>query len=228
MGGRRLTVKNVQICGMQAQVTRKPIRNMYLRIRPDDGTLLISAPMQLPDSEIRRFVESRMEWILRHRGQTQRERETAGRETVFLWGKEYPIRYQALGCGEKERIETDGSTVTFYVHGQERRKELEDAWYTEELRRVLPRYTQKWERITGLAAAEWKIRNMKTRWGSCTVRTRRIRLASQLAALPAECLEYVIVHELMHLREAGHNERFWALVESYCPNYREIRRRMRG
>ena len=61
MGGRRLTVKNVQICGMQAQVTRKPIRNMYLRIRPDDGTLLISAPMQLPDSEIRRFVESRME-----------------------------------------------------------------------------------------------------------------------------------------------------------------------
>lgn len=193
-----LRIEELTICGMKTLVMRKEIRNLYLRVRPEDGALLVSAPVRATKRQIQGMIEGRMDWIGK-----QRERlaaDGAGLRSVRLWGKEYP------GVCDQELLLK---------------------WYREELLRELPRYTAKWEAITGLSAEDWSVRIMKTRWGSCTPKTRRIRLAAQLAAYPPECLEYVIVHELMHFYEANHGRRFWSLVERYCPDFREIRKLLR-
>ena len=156
------------------------------------------------------------------------EKEYKTGEIHDLWGMPYELDVQR--SLKKPVTELRGSRiymrVTAHSTVEERRKQL-DQWYQEQLRQVLPELVEKYESIVGKKVSEWRFRRMKTRWGSCQIQKKRICLNIQLAEMPQECLEYVIVHELTHLYERGHNQRFWGLVDQFYPRWRDVKRKMR-
>lgn len=208
-------------------VTRKRVRNLNLRVHRD-GSVTLSIPLRTSLSAAQAFLDSRVGWIARHRERvlaraaTDEASRDAGVAEAPLWGKMVDAHAAAalLGIVEAAGGDTDAGDSTRL--GVEQVKEL----YRRELTRVLPEVVAWAEPLIGVHATHWTLRSMKTRWGSCTPKTGRIRINLRLAAFPRECLEYVVVHELTHLLEPSHNERFHELVARVIPNEREIRARL--
>ncbi len=175
--------------GFELHITRKNIKNMYLRVTATDGTLQINAPTQMTDKEIIRFVETRRQWIM---------------EAV-------------------ERVkEKETKTASRPELTQE--EEWKDWTYLKE---ELGRLIAHWAPIMGVKPSGFKIRKMKSRWGSCNVQTHHMTFNLELARVPYECMEYVVVHELSHLIEPSHNERFWKTMENYLPEAKLLRKRLK-
>lgn len=172
------------------EVTRKRIKNMYLRVKNTDGTLSLSAPYGMSDTEIRKFVESKSDWIERTMQEMLVARQLKEQEPVLAPFMEREIRL--------------------------------------ELKRQLQRLIDKWEPVMGVKSAGFTIKKMKTRWGSCNVKSHHLNFNLLLAKVPPECAEYVVVHELTHLLEPSHNARFWSLMEYYLPGSKELRKQLAG
>lgn len=172
------------------EVTRKRIKNMYLRVKDTDGTLSVSAPYGMSDTEIRKFVESKSDWIERTMQEMLVARQLKEQEPVLAPFMEREIRL--------------------------------------ELKRQLQRLIDKWEPVMGVKSAGFTIKKMKTRWGSCNVKSHHLNFNLLLAKVPPECAEYVVVHELTHLLEPSHNVRFWSLMEYYLPGSKELRKQLAG
>ena len=172
------------------EVTRKRIKNMYLRVKDTDGTLSVSAPYGMSDTEIRKFVESKSDWIERTMQEMLVARHLKEQEPVLAPFMEREIRL--------------------------------------ELKRQLQRLIDKWEPVMGVKSAGFTIKKMKTRWGSCNVKSHHLNFNLLLAKVPPECAEYVVVHELTHLLEPSHNARFWSLMEYYLPGSKELRKQLAG
>lgn len=219
--------------GMEARVEKKRIKHMYIRVYPPDGGVTITAPLRTPDEAIRRFAESRAGWVEKQRAKlawqpAKTERTYTTGETCFLWGEPYRLEVMR---GTRDAAFTDGKTIVLQVRGDgtaERRAAVLGNFYRDELARAIPSLLEKGERIVGVRAQEWRIRSMKTRWGSCNTRERRIWLNLRLAQKPPECLGYVIVHELCHLLEHGHNAVFWGYMDRFYPAWREVRKTLNG
>ena len=148
-------------------------------------------------------------------------------ERFDLWGKEYELLvqesarpYQVVLSGERIVMQTGKDSTT------EQREQLLNEWYRMQLQQALTAVLQKCEKLTGLSVNEWRIKNMRTRWGTCNVAKKRIWLNLQLAKKSPECLEYVVVHELVHLLERGHNARFYGYMDRFYPNWKEVRERL--
>ena len=222
----------IVVDGIEVSVTKKAIKNMHLYVKPPDGHVEVSAPIRLNDESIELFIRTKIGWIRRQQEKFEKQprqtaREYMSGEALYVWGRPYDllVSYSNKGNslvlnGEKAILTVRESSTT------EQREKYVNEWYRgilkEEIARVLP----KWERITGLHPTGWQIKNMTTRWGTCNVKTRKIWLNLQLAKKTPECLEYVIVHELMHLIEKSHNGKFVALMDRYLPNWREIRKKL--
>lgn len=172
------------------EVTRKRIKNMYLRVKDTDGTLSVSAPYGMSDTEIRKFVESKSDWIERTMQEMLVARQLKEQAPVLAPFMEREIRL--------------------------------------ELKRQLQRLIDKWEPVMGVKSAGFTIKKMKTRWGSCNVRSHHLNFNLLLVKVPPECAEYVVVHELTHLLEPSHNARFWSLMEYYLPGSKELRKQLAG
>lgn len=172
------------------EVTRKRIKNMYLRVKNTDGTLSVSAPYGMSDTEIRKFVESKSDWIERTMQEMLVARQLKEQEPVLAPFMEREIRL--------------------------------------ELKRQLQRLIDKWEPVLGVKSAGFTIKKMKTRWGSCNVKSHHLNFNLLLAKVPPKCAEYVVVHELTHLLEPSHNARFWSLMEYYLPGSKELRKQLAG
>lgn len=172
------------------EVTRKRIKNMYLRVKDTDGTLSVSAPYGMSDREIRKFVESKSDWIERTMQEMLVARQLKEQAPVLAPFMEREIRL--------------------------------------ELKRQLQRLIDKWEPVMGVKSAGFTIKKMKTRWGSCNVKSHHLNFNLLLAKVPPECAEYVVVHELTHLLEPSHNARFWSLMEYYLPGSKELRKQLAG
>lgn len=212
------------------EVRRKRIKNMYLRVYPREGRVLISAPLFTSDAAIEGFVSSKLPWIRAKLASTASTEQKAGQEaaeaTFYLWGTPYPLT----------RVE--GSTYSLVINdghatfsapatsAPEQREAYLLEWYREKLCHEVSRLLPLWEERTGLRCAEWRTKNMKTRWGSCNTKARRIWLNVQLAKYPRSCLEYVIVHELTHLIEPSHGPRFKAEMDKFLPNWRTTRKEL--
>lgn len=230
----------MQLTNFPITITRKKIKNMYLRVHPD-GTVTISAPKRLSDKAIREFVNSKADWIaaqLQKLEERKRAEQQAGAkrftEPVYLTGE---IHYY-WGCPCKLLVEetTGKSSVEFLENQQnilmhapansttEQRKHLLEEFYRRELKAVVPHLLEKYVVIVGKSPEEWRIRSMKTKWGTCNVRDKRIWLALNLAKKHPKCLEYVIVHELTHLHVPNHSKAFWARMDIYYPEWREVRK----
>lgn len=226
--------QTISMEGIPVEVTFKAIKNMYLRVVPPLGEIRISAPRETPMETVRQFALSKRQWILRKR-LSQAEEIPASPFRYMdgvgctLWGREYHLRTEE-GAG-KEGVELDGSDLIVHAlpgapEGQ--KKEILHRWRKEQLFRAVELLLSRWEPRMGLKVASVSLRQMKTRWGSCTPSKRTIRLNTALASVPEELLEYVLVHEMAHIRQSNHSPLFWSIVGEHLPGWRNSRKRLRA
>lgn len=225
-------MKEILINNIPIEIEKKRIKNMYLRILAPDGRIKVTAPMKVKDEEVFRFINSKLDWIEKHREQLQRQThhkilqyETG--DQLYLWGRKY--RLVIIETKQRGRVKVLENEVILYSKEgstSEQRKRIMDAWYKSALEQELPFLIARWEGKLGVKASSWKIRDMKTRWGTCNIRTKGICFNLQLAKKPMICLEYVVVHELVHLLERSHNHVFKAYMSHYLPEWRNIKKEL--
>lgn len=220
----------MQIGSLALQVNRKAIKNLHISVLPPDGKVRVSAPRHLSDTAIRMAVISRIPWIKRQQKDfadqpRQSERRLVSGETHYLWGQRY--RLDVIERHGKHEVVVRGTTrIKLYVApgaSLEKRFATLNEWYRQQMKERIPVLLKTWQRKIGVSANDWGVKKMKTKWGSCSIAAGRIWLNLDLAKKPPECLEYILVHELVHLLERHHNERFKALMDRHLPNWRESR-----
>lgn len=218
--------------GVEAAVEKKRIKNMYIRVFPPDGRVKITAPLRTPDETIRGFLASHAAWAEKQReklaGRPETEHTYETGEMCFLWGRQYRL---AVVTGSRNTVRAEGPNIILQVREggtPEERAQIMARFYRGELSRAVPPVLEQYERMTGVHASEWRIRDMKTRWGTCNTAKKRVWLNLKLAQKPPECLEYVIAHELAHLLEHSHNAVFWAYMDKFYPDWRAVRARLNG
>lgn len=223
--------EEMEIGGLTIEIARKSnLKNMYIRVNPPEGDVTVSSPMGLKDEDIRLFILKKLPEITKVRDrmvaqERQSKREYVSGESHYLWGR--PYRLQVIHEGKRHKIvKTPTKIVMTVPEGAtvDTKEKIFIEWYRQELNRVLDTIVISCEKKMDVYASEFRIKNMRTRWGTCNIEKRRIWINLQLAKKPAECLEYVVVHELVHLLEKNHTHRFHALVEEYCPTWREAKR----
>jgi predicted metal-dependent hydrolase len=218
---------DIVIRDIPVQVVRKPIKNLHLGVYPPDGQVRVSAPAHLTDDNIRLAVISRLSWIRKQREAFQAQPRQSKREMVtgeshYVFGKRYRLEViERRGC--HEIVVKNSSTLQLFVNPgttQANRTKVLKEWYRQQLKDRVSQLLEQWEPVLGHQVAAWGVRKMKTKWGSCNIQQRRIWLNLELAKKPPECLEYVVVHELVHFLERHHNERFKALMSQFLPQWR--------
>ena len=222
----------VVINGIEVSVTKKALKNMHLYVKPPDGHVEVSAPIYLSDESIELLIRTKIDWIRRQQEKFDRQpRQTAGEyvsgDSLYVWGRQYELLVKYSNKGNSLILDGDKAVLTVRENStaKQRGKDVNE-WYRGILKAEIERVLPKWEQITGLHPDGWQTKNMTTRWGTCNVKTHKIWLNLQLAKKAPECLEYVILHELVHLEEKSHNEKFVALMDKYMPNWRDIRKKL--
>jgi predicted metal-dependent hydrolase len=226
--------QQIIVSGIPVEVVRKEIKNLHLAVYPPGGRVRVAVPSWLRDETVRLAVVSRLGWIRRQRTRfaeqvRQSEREMVTGETHFFRGR--PYRLVVIAREERRaevRTRNDRRMELRVPRGlpaQGRRVAL-NQWYRQELRRRIPALIAKWEPIVGVSVAEWRIRRMRTRWGTCNPTARRVWLNLELAKKQPPCLEYVVVHEMVHLLERHHSPRFQDLMDRFMPNWKQHREQL--
>ena len=226
--------QRLELHGVPVRLMRKNIKNLYIRVKPPAGEVNVSVPLHTSEQRIALFLEEHWDWIEKKREEVVHrkpvvtpEAEYVTGEVHFLWGEPYELLVER--SLKRPLTELRGEQIYMRVNEKstkvERGKQL-DKWYITKLEEKLSELVPRYETIVGRQAAEWRFRRMKTRWGTCNIQKARICLNIQLAEKPLACLEYVVVHELTHLHEAGHNKRFWGLMDRFYPRWREIKKQM--
>ena len=219
----------ITVDGIPVTLTRKRMKNMYLRVR-SDGRAVLSAPLGLPRADIDAFLAAHAAWLRKTVETVQRRPpeapvHTATGETLYLWGAPHVLVVREVP-GALPRAKKDGARIVLTVrpgtdaaHRAAVLKEILRA----ELERAIAARLPVIEHLTGLHAREWRTKDMKTRWGTCNVRARRIWVNLQLVHHPRICLDYLLLHELLHLVETHHNAHFYALMTKYMPAWKDVR-----
>lgn len=219
----------IELGDIVVDVVFKDIKNIHLGVYPPDGKVRISAPERMKLDTIRVFAISKLPWIKQQRRKLiEQERETPreylNRESHYLWGRRYLLRIDYtddfLGVFLRHR-----KIVVRVRPGSDReniRSVLED-WYRETLKEAVKSLLDKWEPILGIKVERFFVQRMKTKWGSCNPAGKSIRLNTELVKKPQDCLEYIVVHEMLHLLEPTHNDRFIGLMDSFMPEWRHRR-----
>ena len=221
--------EQIQLGDIRIEVVRKAIKNVHLSVYPPAGRVRISAPAHLNLETIRVFVIAKLDWIKQQQAKLRAQaretpREFLERESHYLWGQRYLL--QVVEREEAPAVMLRGNKMVLQVRPQcnaAKRQEILENWYREQLKAALPSLISKWEPKLGVCVERFHVQRMKTRWGSCNPQKRSIRLNTELARKPRECLEYLVVHEMVHLLEPTHNERFIALMDRFLPNWRHLR-----
>ncbi len=216
-------------------VVKKPIKNINLSVYPPDGRVRISAPWQVDDATIRAFAIAKLEWIRQKQAKIlARPRQAAKQyisgESHYYKGDRYLLNVIDSNLASKVVIR-DRTRLDLYVKkgsDQEQRTKVLTKWYRQQLKAELPDLIAHWQEIIGVQINDWGVKKMKTRWGTCNIRAKRIWLNLELIKKPPHCLEYVVVHELVHLLERGHGDRFKAYMTQFMPNWRAYKAELNG
>ncbi len=219
----------IQLGDIPVDVVLKDIKNVHLSVHPPTGRVRISAPRRMSLDTIRVFAISKLDWIKQQQTRLrEQERETprdyVERESHYVWGKRYLL--SVVESDESPVIELEHSRMLLRVRpgtDSKKRQTIVERWYREQLKEAVPAMLVRWQPRLGVTAERFFVQRMKTKWGSCNHRARTIRLNTELAKKPAECLEYIVVHELVHLLEPTHNERFVGLLDRNMPHWRSHR-----
>lgn len=226
-------MQQITISDIIIDVVRKDIKNIHLAVNPPTGRVRIAAPLNVTEDTIRLYAISKLGWIKRQqRNFVSQERisprEYKQRESHYFLGRRYLLNI----------IETDGKPtvvlktkkfIEIHIKPGEtttKKHEILTQWYREELKKLIPAIIIKWEVILNVKVDDWQIKQMKTKWGSCNIEKKRIWLNLELAKKPENCLEYIIVHEMVHLLERHHNERFLYYMDTHLPNWRQLKKEL--
>ena len=220
----------IEISGINIEVQKKNIKNLHLVVAPPDGKVRVSAPMHLSDDSIKMFVRTKLGWIKKQQEKfekqpRQSEREYVSGETLYVLGQQYFLRVEYSYKGNFLVLSGNEAILTVRKESTASQREaFVNEWYRALLKEKIEIYLPKWENITGLRCDSWQTKYMTTRWGTCNTNTRKIWLNLQLAKKPIECLEYVILHELAHLKVRNHSKDFVAIMDQYMPYWRETKK----
>jgi predicted metal-dependent hydrolase len=220
----RLTVR-----GIPVEVVRKDIKNLHVGVYPPAGRVRVAAPKRLDTEQVRLAVIQRLSWIKRQRSQFQSAARQTPREMVtgeshYVWGKR--LRLKVVERPGRAHVELDGDRLLLYVpegSDREARAKVLQGWQRSELRRAVPPIIERWEQVIGRTVPQWGIKRMKTKWGSCNRDTGHIWFNLELAKKHPHSLEYVVVHEMAHLRERNHGDAFTKLMDSLLSDWRSRR-----
>lgn len=218
-----------QLGDIRVEVIRKDIKNLHLSVYPPSGVVRIAAPEWMAMEAVRLFAINKLGWIKRQRQKMlaqarQTPREYLQRESHYVWGRRYLLHI--IEKDAPPAIELKHRRLQLQVRpgtSAARRGELLEDWYRTCVKQAMPALLAKWEPIVGCKAGRIYVQRMKTKWGSCNPAARNIRLNTELAKKPPECLEYIVIHELAHLREPTHNTRFVLLMDRLLPHWRDYR-----
>lgn len=225
----------IMVSGIAVDVVRKDIKNLHLGVYPPNGRVRVAAPLVVGDEAVRLAVIDKLAWIRRQRARfaeqpRQSEREMVNGESHYFLGRRYRLRvHEQDGPG---RVALRGiATLDLFVRAGSSAAQREAVllrWYREQLNTLIPRLLEKWQPELGVRVSGWGVKKMKTKWGSCNVDARRVWLNLDLAKKPPQCLEYIVVHELVHLLERHHNERFTGLMDRFMPQWQQRREALNG
>ena len=217
----------IEVRGLAIEVVHKDIRNLHVGVYPPSGRVRVAAPLRINDEAVRLAVISRLAWIRRQRHhftsqERQSQREFVTGESHYFQGRRY-----RLSVIEREGPAlvhlANNRTIQLFIAPEtndDTREAMIQQWYRRSLQKEIPQLLAKWEAKVGVTNSEVRIRRMKTRWGSCNANAGRIWLNLELAKKAPACLEYIFVHEMVHLRERHHNERFRSLMDTIMPSWR--------
>lgn len=210
-------------------VVQKDIKNLHLSVHPPAGKVRISAPMRMDLNTIRVFAITKLAWIKSQQKKLrEQERETPreylDRESHYVWGKRYLLKLVEKDAAPTVELKHNKMILQLRpAASHEKRQEVLDAWYREQLKEVAPALIAKWEKAVGVKVGKFFVQKMKTKWGSCSPASKNIRINTDLAKKPLQCLEYIVAHELTHLLERHHNDHFIALMDAHMPQWRQYR-----
>jgi predicted metal-dependent hydrolase len=219
----------VQLGDISVDVVRKDIKNVHLSVHPPKGRVTIAAPSRLSLDTIRVFAIAKLGWIRQQQKkllEQEREapREYLNRESHYVWGQRYLMK--VIEGDLPPSVELSHRRMVVHARpgwDQKKKQELLEGWYRQQLKAAVPPLIAKWELLMGVKVERFFVQRMKTKWGSCNPRSRTIRLNTDLAKKPLQCLEYIVVHELVHLLEPTHNARFMALMDRFMPKWQSCR-----
>jgi predicted metal-dependent hydrolase len=217
----QITVGNISI-----DVVRKDIKNLHLGVYPPNGRVRIATPLKIDDESVRLFAISKMAWIKKQQlkfeaQERQSERRFVSGESHYYKGKRYLLNVIYRNAAPKVEIR-NMTYIDLYVRigsTKEQREKVLTEWYRKQLKVQVPALIDKWQKIIGIKLNDWGIKKMKTKWGTCTIASCRIWLNLELAKKPEHCLEYIIVHEMVHLIERNHTDRFIAYMNKFMPQW---------
>lgn len=213
----------------EAELELKDIKHIYLRFYPTTGKFKISAPLQMSRTAILNFLNSKSDWLKKQSARQIQAQQlilaaTSNSRQVYLWGKLYPLTIQYHEAAPEVRIKKDSLQFNIRAGLQpDRYGIILRKFYADQLKTSLPEIIQKWEPVLKVRVQKRYVRQMKTRWGSCNTRRHTIRLNTELARYPRRCLEYVVVHEMVHILEPGHNKRFYQLMDRFLPGWSDTK-----
>lgn len=220
-----ITVSNIPV-----EIVRKNIKNIHLSVYPPEGNVRVSVPRHITNENVRLAVVSRLPWIKKRQAEfkkqpRQTEREYVSGESHYYQGKRY-ILDVVERRGKHGLSLKNNAKMVLYVSPEttkENRALVVNAWYRQQLKIQIPQLLAKWQPIVGKEVHDWGVKKMKTKWGSCNISDRRVWINLELAKKSPECLEYILVHELVHLYERHHNDNFRRLMDRFLPNWRQSR-----
>lgn len=226
--------KEITIDDVKIEVIKKKIKNLYISVQPPNGRVRITAPWRMSDAAIRAFAVSKLSWIKKHQAKFQKQEMQSQKE--YISGERHYYRGECyllnvVYTNKKQKAEIKNNQIDLYVREgstREQRERVMTEWYRNELKKQIPYLIEKWEKTIGVKVNFWGIKQMKTRWGSCNPKHKRIWINLELAKKKPECLEYIVVHELIHLLVRYHNKRFYAYLDQFMPGWKEIKRELKN
>jgi len=210
-------------------VIHKDIKNVHLSVHPPQGRVTISAPLRMDLETIRLFCISKLGWIRKQQVKLKNQKREAAREYItreshYYLGQRYLLKVVEQNTAPK--VVLKHGTIELYIRegtSITKRKEILQGWYRQQLRALIPQYIAKLEKKMNIKVAEVGIRIMKTKWGTCNPKAKRIWLNTELAKKPIESIEYILIHEMVHLLERKHNETFIAYMDKFLPKWKHLR-----
>jgi len=217
----------IELGDFTIDIVRKDIKNMHLSVYPPAGRVRIAVPLTIDDEAVKLFAISKIAWIRRHQREflsqdRQTPRQYKQRESHYFQGKRYLLRIIEHQAPPKVVIKTKTYIDLFVKPNSttQQRQQILNEWYRAELKKLIQPIIEKWQNRIGVEVADWQVKQMKTKWGTCNIEEKRIWINLELAKKPLNCLEYIVVHEMIHLVERLHNDRFLSLMEKHMPQWK--------
>jgi hypothetical protein len=225
----------ITVSGLSVEIVRKNIKNLHLGVYPPAGRVRVAAPLRVSNEAVRLAVIGKLSWIKRQQARFERQprqsvREMVSGESHYFSGQRYRLRVYPTK-GPAKVVVSNNSVIELHVRlraGSDSRQKVMMNWYRQCLKDAIPPLLERWQKRLGVKVPDLRIKKMKTKWGTCNARAGRIWINLELAKKSVNCLEYVVLHELVHLLVRRHNDQFIGIMDSCLPRWRALREELNG